>query len=74
MHDKAIAAQLAAAQSTVADGQLESGDTSTRPGNFLRAVEENPGTAKPWNGTDNTAPEPRPKHGPEKGHDYGTGD
>jgi hypothetical protein len=42
MHDKAIAEQLAAAQSTAGDGQLESGDTSTRPGNFLRAVDDCP--------------------------------
>ncbi|MCJ0894415.1 helicase-related protein [Rhodococcus sp. ARC_M5] len=74
MHDKAIAAQLAAAQSAVADGQLGSGDTSTRPGNFLRAVDDNPGTAKPWNGAGNQAPESGPEHGTERGHDYGAGD
>lgn len=71
MHDKAIAAQLAAAQSAVADGQLGSGDSSTRPGNFLRAVDDNPGTAKRWKGADNETPEAGPERGPDTGHDIG---
>lgn len=67
MHDRAIAAQHAAAQSAGGNGQLESGDTSTRPGNFLRAVDDNPGTAKPWHGRDNEGPEPG--HKPGNGYD-----
>jgi len=70
MHDKAIAAQHAAAQSTAGHGQLESGDTSTRPGNFLRAVDDEQGTAKPWKNPEQQGPEPG--HEPENGYGLDT--
>ncbi|OZD85395.1 helicase [Rhodococcus sp. 05-2256-B2] len=67
MHAKSVAAQHASAQSAGGSEHRQPGDTSTRPGHFLRAVEDGPGPAKPWKGTENEGPEPG--HEPDNGYD-----
>ncbi|MDJ0363273.1 hypothetical protein [Rhodococcus sp. H29-C3] len=69
MHTKAIEAQHASAQRAGGFGQLQPGDTSTRPGNFLRAVEDDPGTAKPWKSTEHEGPEPGRTNESDNGYD-----
>lgn len=72
MHTRAIEAQHASAQRAGGFGQLQPGDTSTRPGIFLRAVEDDPGTAKPWKSTEHEGPEPGRTNESDNGYDLDT--